>query len=926
MVDESPDFIPADEFVPDKLPEQQPEVKADAGILKNTAQQPEIDAPEFIPADDFISDEEKYETTGQQLKTGAEGLAKGLIGSIPTEAIETGLLGVKPEDISAREKANPGISVGAQAVGMGAGLLTGIGEAGLALKAGSAAQKAITGAAALETLPMATRIGASALREATEMAIMTSDDEIAKMIWHKPETSADAAIANIGLATALGGAGGAFVTGAVSPLWKATVGPKVEGMLSTMTGKMGGKADDTAVESVSKDLFNQAGLDPSIAPSVLAKIDGNKTAEEMFSTLSQRDTTKAGKALQEEVKNLEGVVGDKITSTLGKDKAHVEGLDTALDKYSRGQKVGDDLYKELEAEIKPISEAYDKVSEQFKASPIRVENWAATTDELGRKALDEGWFKAPDDTAKNILDGVLSKLPKLENANDLKLFITNLRTAHPFGSPGYRPAKLISESLQTAQERAIQDAVGEAMGPQAIAEYQALKSQYRGFMDKVDGLNEHLHVGRYHGPQSFLSNLKEMSVTNPEGILSRLSGATKADTLKVLQQFPGALDSVKQYQIDLLLKSAKNAAGEIDARKFKRQFEKLSPQVRELVAGPGEQAQLKALTEIIEKTSDSTHNWSNTARTMDKLMSGVPSPMLMLASMFGHAPAAILSHLGGIGIKEGVDAGRLAMLKFLGSNQPVNPTAFKSMVQYMDAAVKGETRLNKSVDALFKGGTMTIINTSERQLKQLDKLVAKNQEDNGNGLTEKLVNNETSYYLPDHQPALAATATKALDYLKTLKPMPKQLNTLDAEIPPTKAEEYRYRQALEIAQNPLVIMEKIKAGTIQTNDLQDLASMYPAMYKQMQQKIMDQVVNRKANDEPIPYATRMGISLFVGQPLDSTMSPESIQAAQPKPKQDPQQQGNTAQGVKKNTGKLGKANKDYMTSSQAAEANRKSGD
>ncbi len=926
MIDDAPDFIPADEFKPDGTSSDTNGV--DPGILKNTiSAKPEIDdSPDFIPADDFVSDEEQYSTTGQQLKTGAEGLAKGLIGSVPTEAIETGLLGVKPEDISAREKANPGVSLASQAVGMGAGLLTGVGEAGLAMKAGSAASKLLTGAKAIEAAPIATRIGARALQEATEMAIMTSDDEIAKMIWHKPDTSADAAIANIGLATALGGAGGAFVTGAVSPLWKATVGPKVEGFLSTLTGKMGGKADDVATQSLSRDLFNQADLDPAIAPSLLAKIDGNKTADEVFSTLSQRDTTRAGKALQAEMKNLEGAVSDKIASTLGKDRAHVEGLDSALDKYTRGQKVSDDLYKELDAEIKPISTAYDAIEQKFKATPIRVENWAEATEDLGKKAISEGWFKAPDDIAKNMLNGVLEKLPKLENANDLKLFITNLRTGNPFGSPGYRPAKLISESLQTAQERAIRDAVGEAAGPQALAEYEALKSQYRGFMDKVDGLNEHLHVGKYYGPQSFLSNLKEMAVTNPEGILSRLSGTAKADTLKALQQFPGALASVKDYQTDLLLKSSKNALGEIDARKFARQFEKLSPQVKELVAGPGEQARLKALTQIIEKTNDSTHNWSNTARTMDKLMSSLPSPLMMLASLTGHAPAAILSHLGGIGIKEGADSGRLALLKFLGSGQPVNPTAFKSMVSYMDAAVKGETKLNKAVNTLFKGGTIDIVNMTERDLKKLDKLVAKNEEDNGNELTNKLVNNETSYYLPDHQPALAATATKALNYLKTLRPKPKQMNSLNTEVPPTKAEEYRYKSALEIAQNPLIVMDKIKSGALQVNDLQDLASMYPAMYKQMQQKIMGAVVNRKASNEPVPYRTRMSISLFVGQPLDSTMEPMSIIAAQPKPRQDPSQQPDTAQGVKKNTGKLGKTNKNYMTSSQASEANRKSGE
>lgn len=930
---------------------QEKPVVADTGQnltqLSATNQMAETPTEGFDP-DAFLQEakEEKYGTFGQQVKTAAEGFSKGLLGSIPTKAIEHGLLGINPEESQAREEINPGVLGISEAAGLGTGLLASgpikgaglaadlargvgkvasLGEIGLMTKAGSAASKLIGGAAALETLPMATRIGAKALQEATEMAILTGDDEIAKMIWHKPEESADSAIANIGLAAALGGAGGAFVTGVVSPLWKATEGARLNSALSSITSKMGGKADDQAVESLSTNLFKQADLDPTQFPSMLAKIDGNPTAQNLHSKLMQSDTIKAGKALQAEAKTLDEAVGDKIASTLGKDKAAVENLDSAVDKYSRGQKVADDLHKELETQIKPISDAYDAIAERFKSSPITMENKRLLSDDLAKAAIGQGWHKAADDTSIGLLNDVMKKLPEQVDANDLKLFITNLRDKHPFGSPGYKAARTISNAITEAQERAIVESVG-VQGQEVLANYNGIRGQYKEFMNKLDNLNEHLHVGKYYGPQSFLTNLKEMAVTNPEGVLSRLSGTSKADTLRVLKEFPGALAHVKDYQTDLLLKASRNTESSIDARKFTRQFEKLSPQIKELIAGPGEQAQLKALGEIIEKTNDSAHNWSNTARTIDKLTDMLPSPLMMLATFMGHGPAAILTYLAGNGIKEGIGAAQLAMLKFLGSSQPVNPTAFKSMVSYMDAAVKGEIKLNKAVDTVFKGGSTNIFNTSARDIQKLERIIDKHVADNGNELNDKLVNNETNYYLPDHQPALAGTAVRAVDYLKTLKPEPKQVNSFNTPIPPTKAEEYRYKQALEIAQNPLVVMEKIKAGTLQVNDLKDLGSMYPAMYKQMQQKLMTTITDKKADKEAVPYRTRMSISLFVGQPLDSTMEPASIQAAQPKPQENPQQQPNTAQGVKKDTAKLGKTNSSYMTNTQSAEANRKTRD
>jgi hypothetical protein len=58
---------------------------------------------------------------------------------------------------------------------------------------------------------------------------------------------------------------------------------------------------------------------------------------------------------------------------------------------------------------------------------------------------------------------------------------------------------------------------------------------------------------------------------------------------------------------------------------------------------------------------------------------------------------------------------------------------------------------------------------------------------------------------------------------------------------------------------------------------------------------MNSMVNHLSKDNTIPYKTRLGISLFMGQPLDSSMKPMSILASQPQP---PQQIPGGAPGVK----------------------------
>jgi hypothetical protein len=66
----------------------------------------------------------------------------------------------------------------------------------------------------------------------------------------------------------------------------------------------------------------------------------------------------------------------------------------------------------------------------------------------------------------------------------------------------------------------------------------------------------------------------------------------------------------------------------------------------------------------------------------------------------------------------------------------------------------------------------------------------------------------------------------------------------------------------------------------------------------------------------IPYKTRIGLSMFMAQPLDSTMTPGAILSAQPQPAPPPQPQG------KEKGSSLAKLPKSYQTPGQAAESDR----
>lgn len=251
----------------------------------------------------------------------------------------------------------------------------------------------------------------------------------------------------------------------------------------------------------------------------------------------------------------------------------------------------------------------------------------------------------------------------------------------------------------------------------------------------------------------------------------------------------------------------------------------------------------------------------------------------------------------------------------------VSSSGVKAALDYGTAVIKGDKALNSSIQSVFKGAAQSAGSQIPSQLdrEKLDKQITKYR-DNPQALIEHNEENQVGHYLPAHQQSLVTTSTGALQYLGALQPKPVQPSPLDAPIPPTPTQKARYDRALNIAQSPNSIMTHIKNGTLQASDVNDIKTMYPALYTAQTQKITEQIANMNGAEANIPYKTKIALSLFLGQPLDTSMTPTSIIAAQPQPK--PQQQAPGGTPKKGASSKLGKDNKAFMTADQAAEADR----
>ncbi len=881
-------------------------------------QQTAAPGPQVPSFDSLQDDSEKYSTPSQQLRAGIEGVAKGVAGPL-APYLEHKLFRTPKADILGREQANPITSGAGQAAGLVGGALTGVGEGALMEGAGKLATEA---AGLAKPVSYASKVGSAAVQQAAEMAVLQSGDEASKMILQDPETSAQSAIANVGLATLLGGAGGAFFTGAVSPLWKATVGDRLAEGLTTLTQKLGGV--EGAVQSDASKLAEQSGI--KLAPELIAKMDGGEFADNAFSTLSQSDHTIAGRALQKNLDEGYGQIREGMLNTLGHDSSYLEKMPD-LDKYSTGRDLGESLATELKPKIEDLSNRYDSFENEFKGAKVSNPNVQAMSDQVAQLALDQGWHKAAEDTQQKLAEKVMTKLPQLENANDLKMFLTNLRESHPYGTPTYQAAKDISKIIADGQGRAVTEGIiakgGEAGNAEArLAEYGQLRKDYATTMNHFDDLNTHLHVGRYNGPKGFVNALEEKASAKGENLLNQMSGEKNAQLLDLLSQSaPETLAKVRQYHVDKLLTKAGDSP-----TKILKGFDGLSPQLKNLIVSPEGQRRLQNLGQVMEKLQDATHNFSNTARTNAKLGNGEhgSTALTYLAAMLGHAGPAVAASIGKLGITEGRDAIKLGMMKFLGSDQPVKSEAFKAMVGLMHNTIQGENMLAKGSAAVFKSGAQVLTDKmmpSKEDRTKLDKIVEKSQSD-PNYLISKTTKGDIGHYLPAHQEAMTRATAQQVQYLASLKPKGFKPGPLDREIPPSTAQVSRYNRALDIANQPMVVLQHIKDGTLQPSDMHDLRTLSPQLYNSIAQKLSNNMINAANNGETIPYQTRMGISLFLGQPVDLTMTPQGIMAAQPKP-QAPQQAPEKPMKGRKGKSAIDKVGSEAQTPLQSAESDMK---
>lgn len=922
--------------------------------------------------------EEKYGGLGQQTKAFAEGAAKAATFGLSTQVEKS--FGVKPEDIRGREETGMGGTLG-QVASLAVPFAP---EAMAVNSVGHAVEAALPAATTLAKIGSAaakSSVETALVQGGDEVSKMLSADQPPA---NAVETAvANMSLAGL-LGGALGGgvagisplwkaAGGQKVNALLNGLADRAGGiegqlpesPAVQFMKKTgmdMPPELG------ALISGDKDLNSKA-LNLLQTDTNRSGIEYQKTFDKFKSDLGDMLATNLGKA-PEEVPTIADLdrynTGKSLGDTLAKEydtqlAPAVKGFEEYSNKYEKLALEPSMADKSLDPEV---SKAYRKASDQLAQLQNKVAaleqsgdinkaieaagraqeaqtnvlemqkklGLPGTTDTIAQRinqlAEKEGWTTSPSSDVMKLVNTATNEVPALKTLGQLKSYISQLNDkafADPLNGPLKRAGGMINGILKDQESELLAKTIGEKEGAEAYAKFTEARKAYAAQSKVKEYLDSVLHAkGSTSG---YAKSIRTMGQQDGEKLLQRLSGKNDADLLAFLQkQYPETSKILKDHHINELLAGA-NEAGKINPNRLTKGLNKMSPQMRSFIANPEQLQRMQGVSEMMEHLKEATknYNYSNSGRLAHNLLSEFGAGATnAIGAIAGHSPfvGAITGYLGKAIGKDIPDAYRLALLKKYGSNAPVNSQAFVSMADFINHTIQGQNLMGKATKNLFKAGAEVLpqsqIPTANERAK-LDKqlkLIANDP------MQLQKAGGDTSHYMPEHGAAMAQTATQAAQYLNSIRPQSGVTNPLDTKMKPNAEQQHNYDNALNIAQQPLTVLQKIQQGRLNSNDLTHLQAMYPNLYASMRQQVTDNMSAALEKGQQIPYKTRIGLSLFLAQPLDSTLTQQAIQATQPQQQQGPQMQQPGKPPAASSVKPISKLPATYRTPSQTADERR----
>lgn len=446
---------------------------------------------------DKLLKEAKFSSPTQQAITAVEGVGEGVAGPL-APMLETAM-GASAADIRERRETNPGVHLAGQGVGLvGSAFIPGgqakvlaqVGKAGAgALEIGKAARMAAEAKAlmagpqlpaalakvGMEATPIYAKIGTAAAAGAIENAVFQAGDEITRAyLSEDPGSSLQSAIPNIGL-SALIGAGGGAAFGSIHPVWEATVGPKVENLLTAIKSRANGETVPLSAE-FQHVMANAKAAGVEIPSEMRAAFSENPELRNMYQTLRESGSSPAD-ALRQTLSDFKTTVGDQMQSVFG--TANVSA-------HEAGDIAKTRILDHVRQMNEEVSAGYRAIEPQRAAALFTEPERRRLYDTLVRQGQDFGARGSPmEGIFRNFAERVLPQ----QSAEHFDLLVKEINSAQGMA---WRAANSEKARALSQVKGAIEDwrdrILNRTLGPEAVAAQQSAKQRFIQFKDHMGEL------------------------------------------------------------------------------------------------------------------------------------------------------------------------------------------------------------------------------------------------------------------------------------------------------------------------------------------------------------------------------------------------------------------------------------------------------
>ncbi len=316
------------------------------------------------------------------------------------------------------------------------------------------------------------------------------------------------------------------------------------------------------------------------------------------------------------------------------------------------------------------------------------------------------------------------------------------------------------------------------------------------------------------------------------------------------------------------------------ATKGGQAFGKVGQKINDIIEKVGTKA-AETVPELGEEGAATTAGEAPSIKSsvMDLAKQYAPSPAELTKKAFDYfAPAPVRMAVDLI--KKGVKSG---LFDLADEDSP----RVMALLHLNSMAGKAVNQMEKHAGAIFgsesaaltgNSGESNLVTEPIKMDKTADTIMAHAQ--NPEGLADHLAQGTglMQAHAPATMTAFATTAGNAVNFLAQKLPKPPPAQPLDPKPQFPNSDIAKFNRSVAVVKNPMMVLTHVKNGTLLPQDMEALSSVTPNLYAKMRETVTSKMAEflTKHDASEIPPKTRVGLSMFLASPMDSSLLPQGI--------------------------------------------------